>query len=110
PEQREELAGDDGERDPVERHGRAVALDEAGQGDGAGGAGPRFRQRISRFHFSVHCGRCLATCPQSNRISLSTSFGPLLIFFAPPGSTFTVLLVGLQKSSVAKASCTSGEM
>ena len=40
---------------------------------------------------------------------MSTSAGPLMIFRATSGGSLTVLLVGLKKSSVAKAVCTSGE-
>src|SRR4029079_14501113 len=97
-----------GERHPVQRQRGPVTLEQLGQRDGAAGTG-RFRQRISLFHFSVHWGRCLATIAQSKSTSLSTSAGPLMIFFATSAGTFTVLLVGLQNSSVAKASCTSGE-
>src|SRR5262249_11324239 len=109
-EQREELAGQYRQRDAVEGPRRPIALDETGQGDGPAPAGSGLAQRISLFHFSVHCGRCLATWAQSKSTSLSTSAGPLMIFLATSAGTFTVRLVGLQKSSVAKASCTSGEM
>ena len=99
----EELAGGHAERHAVERPGGPVALDEAAQRHGPAGAGS-FAQRISLFHFSVHCGRCFATWAQSKSTSLSTSAGPLMIFLATSAGTFTVRLVGLQNSSVAKAS------
>src|SRR5206468_10599368 len=99
-----------GERHAVELPRLPVALRQVVECDGAAGRWRRLRQRISLFHFSVHCGRCLATCVQSNRISRSTSVGPLMLLFATSGGTLTVLFVGLQNSSVANASCTSGEM
>src|SRR5712691_7852917 len=102
----EELAGVDGERHAVEGQRLPVALDESAELD------VRRRsdaQRSSLFQRSVHWGRCRATLAQSKSTSLSTSAGPLMIFRATSGGSLTVLLVGLKKSSVAKAVCTSGE-
>src|SRR5262244_897694 len=107
PEEREELARLHGQRDAVEGQRLAVALDETAELD-VGRSGMR-AQRISLFQRSVHWGRCRATLDQSKSTSLSTSAGPLIIFRATSGGSFTVLLVGLKKSSVAKAVCTSGE-
>src|SRR5207253_7579485 len=104
--EREELAGVDGERHAVQGQGLTVALDERAKLD------VRRRsdaQRSSLFQRSVHWGRCRAILAQSKSTSLSTSAGPLMIFRATSGGSLTVLLVGLKKSSVAKAVCTSGE-
>src|SRR5262245_6839213 len=107
-EEREELAPRHGHGDAVEGQRLPVMLDEATELDVGGGGGDR-AQRSSLFQRSVHWGRCRATLAQSKSTSLSTSAGPLIILRATSGGSFTVLLVGLKKSSVAKAVCTSGE-
>src|SRR5215831_2355811 len=102
-----ELACLHGEGDAVEGRRLAVALDETAELDV--GNGRDRAQRSSLFQRSVHWGRCRATLAQSKSTSLSTSAGPLIILRATSGGSFTVLLVGLKKSSVANAVCTSGE-
>src|SRR5215470_4576356 len=92
-EEREELARLHGEGDAVEGQRLAVALDETAELDVVRGG--KRAQRSSLF--------------QSKSTSLSTSAGPLIILRATSGGSLTVLLVGLKKSSVAKAVWTSGE-
>src|SRR5262249_19902913 len=106
-EKSEKLAPRHGEGDAVEGQRLSVTLDEAAELD-VGNDRDR-AQRSSLFQRSVHWGRCRATLAQSKSTSLSTSAGPLIILRATSGGSFTVLLVGLKKSSVANAVCTSGE-
>src|SRR5262245_24178998 len=101
PEKGEELARPHVEREVVERAHGTIVLADAPQLD--------VGYRISLFQRSVHAGRCCAIWLQSKMIRRSTSLGPLMILAATSAGTFTLRLVGLKNSSVAKASCTSGD-